>query len=86
MVGEVCEYDELAGIYEKLDTVRITTSPVGLGSTERETSASDLTPSVLYEEQRRHGVIEREKTVVCLYTIQIKLTGCCESERIDLRY
>ena len=47
---------------------------------------SDLTPSVLYEEQRRHGVIEREKTVVCLYTIQIKLTGCCESERIDLRY
>ena len=26
MVGEVCEYDELAGNYEKLDTVRITTS------------------------------------------------------------
>ena len=26
MVGEVREYDELAGIYEKLDTVRITTS------------------------------------------------------------
>jgi hypothetical protein len=26
MVGEVCEYDELAGIYEKLDTVRISTS------------------------------------------------------------
>ena len=23
MVGEVCEYDELAGNYEKLDTVRI---------------------------------------------------------------
>ena len=28
MVGEVREYDELAGIYEKLDTVRITTSRV----------------------------------------------------------
>ena len=26
MVGEVREYDELAGNYEKLDTVRITTS------------------------------------------------------------
>ena len=26
MVGEVREYDELAGIYEKLDTVRIPTS------------------------------------------------------------
>ena len=26
MVGEVREYDELAGIYEKLDTVRISTS------------------------------------------------------------
>ena len=26
MVGEVREYDELADIYEKLDTVRITTS------------------------------------------------------------
>ena len=26
MVGEVCENDEKAGIYQKLDTVRITTS------------------------------------------------------------
>jgi hypothetical protein len=26
VVGEVREYDELAAIYEKLDTVRITTS------------------------------------------------------------
>jgi hypothetical protein len=26
VVGEVREYDELAGNYEKLDTVRITTS------------------------------------------------------------
>ena len=26
MVGEVREYDELADIYQKLDTVRITTS------------------------------------------------------------
>jgi len=29
VVGEVREYDELAAIYEKLDTVRITTSPGG---------------------------------------------------------
>ena len=27
MVGEVREYDELAAIYEKLDTVRITKLP-----------------------------------------------------------
>ena len=26
MVGEVCEYDELAGLFQKIDTVRITTS------------------------------------------------------------
>ena len=28
MVGEVCEYDELAGLFQKIDTVRITTSTV----------------------------------------------------------
>ena len=32
MVGEVREYDELAGNYEKLDTVRITTSHTGITS------------------------------------------------------
>jgi len=28
VVGEVCENDEKAGIYQKLDTVRITTSMI----------------------------------------------------------
>ena len=48
MVGEVCENDEKAGIYQKLDTVRITTSTTRTESAVGLTTLSNpYTPFIL---------------------------------------
>ena len=41
MVGEVREYDELAGIYEKLDTVRIPTSTIRIKRGKKSTARTE---------------------------------------------